>query len=205
MLMGVKCFLVEDSGFHRIHLRRFVNRDQGKCSGPDGYHHAMSEEVARAPHHIGKERRLDGSLEAFPKGDVRWPRHCPCGYEFQDGDEWQVFTISIWKDAAGKEYTLRDNVPGMMWDAHWNHDYKPWCGPDGKSLHVVCPDGHSWCIDSRASNCTMKDDDIHKCWVRHGEPPNLTVDKNGHTCAAGAGSIQTPNWHGFLRNGELVT
>lgn len=27
------------------------------------------------------------------------------------------------------------------------------------------------------------------CWVRHGEPPNVTVDKNGH---------------GFLRNGELT-
>jgi hypothetical protein len=32
----------------------------------------------------------------------------------------------------------------------------------------------------------------------------LTVDKNGDTCAAGAGSILTPAWHGFLRNGELV-
>jgi len=56
-------------------------------------------------------------------------------------------------------------------------------------------------IDSRASNCTLPDDNVHKCWVRHGEAPNFTVDKNGATCAAGAGSIQTSNWHGFLRNG----
>lgn len=30
------------------------------------------------------------------------------------------------------------------------------------------------------------------------------VAKNGLTCAAGAGSIATPNWHGYLRHGELV-
>jgi hypothetical protein len=40
--------------------------------------------------------------------------------------------------------------------------------------------------------------------VRHGEAPNITVDKNGVTCGAGAGSIQCGSYHGFLRNGELV-
>lgn len=52
----------------------------------------------------------------------------------------------------------------------------------------------------------------HKCWVRHGTPPQevVHVDKNGVTCGAGAGSIaiqpsgQNPGWHGFLHNGELV-
>ena len=55
----------------------------------------------------------------------------------------------------------------------------------------------------------MKDDTgpyglAHRCWCRHGEPPNITVDKNGPTCPAGAGSIQCNDWHGYLRNGELV-
>lgn len=76
--------------------------------------------------------------------------------------------------------------------------------PCDRHLMVVCPDGHCWDIDSRAKNCTMKDDKVHRCWVRHGEPPKITVDKKGLTCKAGAGSIQTPDWHGFLRNGELV-
>lgn len=60
-------------------------------------------------------------------------------------------------------------------------------------------------IDGRASNCTMPDDNVHKCWVRHGRPEDgtLHVDKNGNTCAAGAGSIATPNFHGFLHNGDL--
>jgi hypothetical protein len=57
----------------------------------------------------------------------------------------------------------------------------------------------------RASNCTMPNDMLHRCWVRHGNPPMITVDKNGPTCGAGAGSILSGNWHGFLRNGELVT
>jgi len=62
-------------------------------------------------------------------------------------------------------------------------------------------------IDGPANNCTRKDDPgqkHHHCWVRHGVPPSITVDKNGPTCEAGAGSILTKNWHGFLRNGMLV-
>lgn len=78
-------------------------------------------------------------------------------------------------------------------------------GSDGRGLICVCPDGHHWFIDGRASNCTMKDDKVHRCWVRHGKPEDgtLHVDKNGNTCSAGAGSIQTPHWHGFLHHGEL--
>lgn len=76
--------------------------------------------------------------------------------------------------------------------------------PCSQHLYVVCPDGVWWDIDSRSNNCTMRTDKIHHCWVRHGTPPNITVDKNGATCNAGAGSIQTGSWHGFLRNGELV-
>lgn len=81
---------------------------------------------------------------------------------------------------------------------NWVH-----AGPDGHILIVNTPGGH-WIIDSRASNCTLPHDDEHRCWVRHGEVPNITVDKNGLTCSAGAGSIQCGSYHGFLRNGKLV-
>lgn len=94
--------------------------------------------------------------------------------------------------------------PGGMWDADWMHDC---IGPntDGRVLVVKLPNGNDWIIDSRASNCTLPNDDNHRWWVRHGEPPNITVDKlGGPTCAAGAGSILSGNYHGFLRNGELV-
>lgn len=74
---------------------------------------------------------------------------------------------------------------------------------DGPALWVQTPGG-AWCIDSRASNCTMPYDYNHRCWVRHGEPPLVTVDKNGPTCAAGAGSIAVGSYHGFLQNGCLT-
>jgi hypothetical protein len=50
----------------------------------------------------------------------------------------------------------------------------------------------------------MRDDTVHRCWVRHGTVGDkLTVDKAGNTCAAGAGSIQMAAWHGFLQQGVL--
>lgn len=74
---------------------------------------------------------------------------------------------------------------------------------DFGNLYVKCPDGHTWGVDGRASNCTKPDDTEHRCWIKHGDPPNVTVDKKGKTCEAGGGSIKTPKWHGFLRNGFL--
>lgn len=77
-------------------------------------------------------------------------------------------------------------------------------GPDGKDYIVKCPGGRTWHVDGPCSNCTRKDEK-HYCWIRHGDPVkcNVTVDKQGDTCSAGAGSIQTGNWHGFLTNGIL--
>jgi hypothetical protein len=140
------------------------------------------------------------------ENDPRWPSTCEkCGYIFQEVDERQLFCRHLWQKDTGEIYTLEDAPPGAMWDATWFHDVPRWQGPDGKALVVKCPpDGWDWHIDGRASNCTRKDDNVHKCWVRHGVPPDITVDKIGDTCAAGAGSIQTPKWHGFLREGWLT-
>jgi len=79
-------------------------------------------------------------------------------------------------------------------------------GPDGHSLVVVLPNGHQWHVDMRCSNCTMPNDNKHRCWVRHGDvrKGEITVDKNGRTCSAGAGSIQSGDYHGFLRDNHLV-
>lgn len=95
--------------------------------------------------------------------------------------------------------------PGSMFYIHFPDNkcstHEPPCK---EHLAVVLPNGHWWDIDGRAGNCTMKDDKVHRCWVRHGDPPKITVDKNGNTCKAGAGSIKVEGWHGFLRNGEFV-
>lgn len=92
--------------------------------------------------------------------------------------------------------------PGaMMRTWYYEDNFK---GLDGECWSVITPGG-MWIIDSRCSNCTKPNDNIHKCWCRKGVAPNFTVDKNGpHTCSAGAGSIQIGKYHGFLRNGFLV-
>lgn len=80
----------------------------------------------------------------------------------------------------------------------------PWDNCPGEHLHVILPNRRSWDIDGRASNCTMRDERTHRCWIRHGTPPHVTVDKAGFTCQAGAGSILLGDYHGFLREGALT-
>lgn len=103
--------------------------------------------------------------------------------------------------------TLAEAPVGAMWFAPWFPDRfcNPQLGP-GKTLIVKTPGG-DWMVDQQANNCTVPDDihqAKHHCWIIQGTPPNITVDKNGKTCEAGAGSISQPNYHGFLRNGFLV-
>lgn len=112
---------------------------------------------------------------------------------------------------TGEEVSNRDLPPAACWDCNKPADGKDEkrrylypVGPDGASIACRCPDGHDWHIDSRANNCTMRDDKEHRCWVRHGTIGDmLHVDKAGHTCSAGAGSIDTGKFHGFLHHGVL--
>lgn len=129
------------------------------------------------------------------------PPACPCG----GGHDWNVSSPLYRRGDTGEVVTFNDAPVGAVLD--WGRLHTERAGPDGRYLVCKVPDsrgGHGWHMDGRASNCTMPEDNEHRCWVRHGEPPDLTVDKNGHTCAAGGGSIQTDSWHGFLRGGELV-
>lgn len=88
---------------------------------------------------------------------------------------------------------------GALFVASWSKA----CGADGRAVVCVTPAGQ-WYIDGRANNCTLPNDTAHRCWVRHGTVgERLTIDKNGLTCAAGAGSIAQKGFHGFLKNGEL--
>lgn len=81
-----------------------------------------------------------------------------------------------------------------------------WTNCDGKHINVVLPDGAIWVASGRANNCTLPGDQEHRCWVLSGAINKLTASKNGKTCDAGAGSIQSYNgWHGFLRDGILET
>ena len=203
-------------------LRIYWGRD---CMGP--YFENGVRRPATGPSYHNAESLLGdkiGAIGDFPFGhasdygpDAPWPKACdkcgrpvPPGRQDEGGGEgphYQVFTRRIFDTPE------RLLAPGDMFWAEWHH-HPEWtkkcsswdnCDDPRGHLTVVLPNGRRWDIDSRASNCTMPQDRLHRCWVRHGEPPAITVDKQGRTCGAGAGSIQAGDWHGFLRAGRLVT
>ncbi len=98
----------------------------------------------------------------------------------------------------GQRVLIREIPPGGMWRADW----WPGKGPDDGAALMVQTPGGEWMIDGQASNCD-RPNDPHFCWVRHGVPPDVTVDKVGDTCGAGASSVLTGTYHGFLRAGFL--
>lgn len=193
---------------HRWHIsmRRYSRADGGCAANVGyGYHNGQSpilETVTGEPDADGIYRRLPDD-DHWPRTDSRWPVKCDhCAYVFTDSDHWQTFTVQVFVDNAGKEYGRRDLPPGAMWFEDEEEEYRR--GPDGRSVHVILPDGSIWAIDGPCSNCGLPNDrgpfdKTHRCWVRHGIPPQLVVDKQGRTCSAGAGSIVGHNgYHGFL-------
>lgn len=109
---------------------------------------------------------------------------------------------TIWDTPSG------ELEPGCLYYEH-RGDYDHYCSGrwtncDQRHLYGILPNGHHWDIDSRARNCGSPEDSTHRCWVRHGEPPMVHVDKDGETCSAGAGSILSGDYHGFLHHGQFT-
>ena len=184
----------------RLGLRRYHTGGSGfTCEA--GYHSALTI-TGEAPARLD-ERGYHQVPEKVNHDDPRWPNVCDsCGYMFTDDDHWQEWSEPLYtRSDTGETTTLRDAPPGSMWNASW----MPSVREDGVYLMVRCPNGSDWAVDSQASNCTRKGEP-HACWVRHGDPREcrVTVDKNGDTCAAGAGSILAGDYHGFLHNGILT-
>lgn len=121
----------------------------------------------------------------------------------------EIDGIKVWhRTDTGATFEHYSDLPvGALWYSDGYHHGFDKPGPDGHALVAKCPGDSLWCIDSRASNCDMKADQAHRCWVRHGDPKTgaVHVDKDGLTCGAGGGSIQTHNWHGFLDHGAFKT
>lgn len=214
--MGHRCFLLTPVPKIRVWLRRYDNvYPHTPCPaepGPYSYHQQMfllgDFEFPHVPEQYEDWCDFVENLRP-PKDDPRWPKTCKCGMAFPDAYNWQMFTHRIYERSDNHELTTIQEAPvGAMWYAWWyggNGKQYSWDWDNQDKPMLVCKTpGGEWIIDSRASNCTMKDDRVHRCWIRHGEVPNITVNKLGHTCAAGAGSIQCGSYHGFLRNGELT-
>jgi hypothetical protein len=179
-----------------------------------GVHEALVY-LGRAPRRTN-QHGVDATSVRTPRDDPRWPATCQhCDYRFTDADRWQDWQERIWqRPKDGAEFVLHTGAPapelglaaappGATWGALWLPEH--WRGPDGIALMVRLPNGHDWIVDSEASNCTRKGEP-HQCWVRHGDPrkAEVTVDKDGDTCAAGAGSILAGDYHGFLHQGVLT-
>lgn len=218
---GASVFWIEPTtpGTIEHRLRRYAHSTGTGFTCADGYHQAavyIGDRLAvwRVDPESGR-RSLD-FVPTTPHDDPRWPTHChTCDYVFTDDDAYQDFQDLVYVNpVTHDEYVLHrvadsDGLrpaapPGAMWNAWWM-TYN--LGDDGICLVVRLPNGRDWLVDSRASNCTMPDDTVHKCWVREGDPRNpstLSVGKTGVTCAAGAGSIQADDYHGFLTNGQLT-
>jgi len=203
---SIRCFWLEPTDQVEMSLRRYRSAMRDKsCPTGFGYHDA-SIVIGRGAAAECPEFYDHGPVhgDVWSHDDARWPKACACGFQFAADDEWQFNSNTLFRRTDTDEMmTLAVAPVGAMWNAPWLADNARWRGPDGLSLIVRTPGG-DWTIDGKASNCTMIEDTTHKCWVRHGTPPNLTVDKNGHTCAAGAGSILQDSYHGFLRDGFLV-
>ena len=214
---ATQTFWLEPTDQVAVGLRRYARTEGAGWTCADGYHNAFvftgTDDAAWRDTEHG---RVLAHRLATPRDDPRWPATCGCGSVFTGDDSWQDWQELLYRRTdTGEIVTTRrsDNVPGgptpappgAMWNASWLPDTPAWRGPDGLALYVRLPDGHDWHVDGEATNCTRKGDRTHKCWVRHGDPrqANVTADKNGETCAAGAGSIQSGGYHGFLVNGVL--
>jgi hypothetical protein len=216
----VKVFWLERTDRVKVWLRRYRSEcPKGKKTGTWTEiceAHLTVHENASASR-WGRWKKYDGRgpywsviKSRIPMSDRRWrAMRCErCGGAFDRTCAKQVWAEHLHRGCPdGTLYTLRDAPVGAMWDLEWLHDVKgePWTGPDGIALSVRTPGG-DWYVDGRASNCTLPNDHEHYCWVRHGDPRtgNVHVDKNGRTCAAGAGSIAIGSYHGFLQNGYLT-
>lgn len=217
----IKVFWLTPAELERVSLRRYSHKDLSPNDAGHSYHDARL--VLRDASVIEKDLDLrqveDNALCARPEA---FPQRCACGYVFTAEDALQVFRQYLYSGAPnGQMCTLLDAPAGAMWDADWLGDCDFAKGPDGICLCVRLPNGSDWLVDQEASNCNKTQwrptpenpksrvwsGRTHYCWVRHGDPRtgDVHVDKGkrGESCDAGAGSILSGSYHGFLHHGHI--
>lgn len=198
-MADVKCFLMLPSERVKVSLRRFTfgnakpDRPDFPCPGRsngDGHDSGFRVIIENDERPRWQDAAMDGTHRTralVAPIDERWPLMCVwCHQEFPPEAERQVWSDLLYFGAPdARMYTRRDMPAGAMFDAPELHSVKPWCGPDGKALHVVLPDGTTWHIDGPGNDKGF--------WTRTGEPPKITASP----------SIRTANYHGVLVDGVL--
>lgn len=219
-VVNVQCFVLEEANL----ARRYVGASKSiwsddattpHCAAGDGKLH-WSERVLidTIPCHLETVTESDGytwahwnvSYDGLSTLDdsLPFPRQCKnCGYVFDQKDRY-LATDTLYRMPDGSLIQWQEAPAGAVQIAPWlDRIYTPQLE---HCINVKLPDGVWWTVDGQSSNCGIPDDTgqrQHHCWVIEGSLPNITVGKNGPSCSAGAGSIQTDKWHGFLRNGVL--
>jgi len=193
----LQCRLIEPVGWRA----RIIALWDGECSNGGKLHsgRVVVDEIGDP----AANPECGGMLQKYAD-DPRWAMQCGrCGAD-APADVKRSFGWRRFYDTTSGKPEPGDMfwVPCTSITTEWGCFH--WDNCEGQHLHVVLPNGDEWDVDGRASNCTMPDDKTHRCWVREGDPPNVTAGKSGHTCSAGAGSIASGGWHGFLRDGKLT-
>lgn len=167
-----------------------------------GLHRA---EIAVAKYHSRDvaELAFESQLSDAVKADPRLRICNDCKQEFEPHVGPSRCLVPVYNTPSGKPEPFDCYYGEWYKCVERGHCIYGWTNCDGRHLFVVLPEGTHWDVDSRATNCTMPNDNTHRCWVLHGEAPNVHVDKNGPTCGAGGGSIMVPGFHGFLHHGDL--
>lgn len=213
------CFWVDELPEVELSLRRYVHSEGEPCPSVWGYHN-ISVTIGRAPARVTADGHID--MDAIDPGeylgDERWPRHCPCGYEFKADDHWQVGQDRMYRERAGeREWSQETLPPGAVFDSWWMP--QNWKHADGRAITVVLPDlregrehydarSSFWNFDGPASHRepdpTPEDPErtktvlVPNAWTRHGDPndlPSFSVTP----------SIDMPSnqYHSYLTNGVL--
>jgi hypothetical protein len=188
---------------HEIGTRAWLTLRWGEaCPGPRAHH------LGRR-HLIDSPRLDDEAVGGMPDHhpDASWPPHCDgCQAPAPPEAAREIERRRLYDTASG------DPEPGDLYWADWfgceargGRCVHGWTNCDGVHLLAVLPSGELFDLDGRASNCNQPHETLHRCWVRHGQPPRITVDKRGLTCGAGGGSIAAFEFHGWLRDGVFTT
>jgi len=204
----IKTFWCERAARARESLRRITygaSKDKPRtekiCRVDDNYQHGHIAEVVIGEIDFPLDNEINGdSTRPFDRADPRWPKKCAkCDYLFVDEDSWFHDIDRLYQRTDTGELIAHDKMPaGATYDAVWLRDFG-YVGADGIAYTVVLPDGTHWHVDSRANNCPFPRDFKHYCWGRTGDPRacNVVAGK-GPPGEAGAGSILSPGYHGFL-------
>jgi hypothetical protein len=139
----------------RVSLRRYAFQTS-TCPNPGGTGY----------HSVGIDKN------DYPPEDVRWPKTCACGYEFQDSDQWDIMEEHLMEAADGSVFSDQDAPVGACWQAWWLDETN--CPNNRKQplwpLILRCPPGkrhHDWHVDGGSSNGGG--------WTRSGPIEMLTV------------------------------